>query len=213
MEPYLQKKALTTFYYGLKPKGFLLLGKSETGSTMSELFAREDKASKLYVRKEVPGKLILPPKQVGKQIRRELDDRSTQTEYKGTNFEKAANTLLLNEYTPAGVVVNGVLDIVHFKGDTGNYLQQQTGRPSYNLVKIARPGLAFELRSLLQKAKKNKDRVQKENIPIKVANTTLVVSLEVVPLPNMAEPYFMVLFHAKALEANTVEITAEERER
>ncbi|TXD93685.1 PAS domain S-box protein [Gillisia hiemivivida] len=211
MEPYLQKKALTTFYYGLKPKGFLLLGKSETGSTMSELFASENKASKLYIRKEVPGQLILPPIQVGKKVGRERGDRAAQTEEKGTNFEKAANTLLLNEYTPAGVVVNGVLDIVHFKGDTGNYLQQQTGRPSYNLVKIARPGLAFELRSLLQKAKKNKDRVQKENIPIKVANTTLVVSLEVVQLPNMAEPYFMVLFHAKALEANTVEITAEEK--
>ncbi|WP_026836582.1 CheR family methyltransferase [Gillisia sp. JM1] len=209
MEPYLQKKALTTFYYGLKPKGFLLLGKSETGSTMSELFAREDKASKLYVRKEVPGKLILPPKHVAKKFRPERGDRAAQTKEKGTNFEKAANTLLLNDYTPAGVVVNEVLDIVYFKGDTGNYLQQQTGKPSYNLVKIARSGLAFELRSLLQKAKKNNERVQKENIPIKVVNTTLVVSLEVVPLPNMAEPYFMVLFHAKALGANTVEITAD----
>ncbi|CAM4232265.1 CheR family methyltransferase [Gillisia limnaea] len=213
MEPYLQKKALTTFYYALKPKGFLLLGKSETGSTVSELFASENKASKLYIRKEVPGKLILPPKQVGKQSRRERDDRITQTEDKGTNFEKAANTLLLNEYTPAGVVVNEAMDIVYFKGDTGNYLQQQTGKPSYNLIKIARSGLTFELRSLLQKAKKNNDRVQKENIPIKVVNTTLVVSLEVVPLPNMAEPYFMVLFHTKELEANTVMITAEKENK
>jgi two-component system CheB/CheR fusion protein len=30
MEPYLQKKAMTTFHYALNPKGFLLLGKSET---------------------------------------------------------------------------------------------------------------------------------------------------------------------------------------
>tara|TARA_R100001369_G_scaffold29172_4_gene52737 strand:+ start:226142 stop:230572 length:4431 start_codon:yes stop_codon:yes gene_type:complete len=204
MEPYLQKKALTTFYYALKPKGFLLLGKSETGSTMSELFASENKASKLYIRKEVPGQLILPPKQVGQQFNRERVNRIAQTEDKGTNFEKAANTLLLNEYTPAGVVVNEAMDIVYFKGDTGSYLQQQTGKPSYNLINIARSGLAFELRSLLQKAKKSNERVQKGNIPIKVGNTTLLVSLEVVPLPNMAEPYFMVLFHTKALEVNAV---------
>ena len=39
MEPYLQKKALTTFHYSLNPKGFLLLGKSETTSGVPDLFA------------------------------------------------------------------------------------------------------------------------------------------------------------------------------
>src|SRR5687767_7583720 len=44
MEPYLQKKALTTFHYALNPKGYLLLGKSETSSSVPELFAAAGKS-------------------------------------------------------------------------------------------------------------------------------------------------------------------------
>ncbi|MBC7867076.1 MAG: histidine kinase, partial [Gloeobacteraceae cyanobacterium ES-bin-316] len=56
MEPYLQKKALTTFHYALNPKGFLLLGKSETTGGVPDLFAAEGKNDKLYTRKDVPGR-------------------------------------------------------------------------------------------------------------------------------------------------------------
>lgn len=62
MEPYLQKKALTTFHYALNANGWLLLGKSETVSHVSELFAPSPKADnrsdKLFVRKEGPGRMI-----------------------------------------------------------------------------------------------------------------------------------------------------------
>ena len=38
MEPFLQKKALTTFHYALNEKGYSALGKSETTGSSSELF-------------------------------------------------------------------------------------------------------------------------------------------------------------------------------
>jgi two-component system CheB/CheR fusion protein len=40
MEPYLQKKAMTTFHYALNQKGFLLLGKSETTGGVPDLLLR-----------------------------------------------------------------------------------------------------------------------------------------------------------------------------
>ena len=58
MEPYLQKKALTTFHYSLNPKGFLLLGKSETTSGVPDLFAAAAKNDKLFTRKDVPGRFM-----------------------------------------------------------------------------------------------------------------------------------------------------------
>jgi chemotaxis methyl-accepting protein methylase len=39
MEPYLQKKAMTTFHY-VKSKGFLLLGKSETTGGVRDFLLR-----------------------------------------------------------------------------------------------------------------------------------------------------------------------------
>ena len=57
MEPFLQKKALTTFHYALNEKGYLLLGKSETAGSSSELFLPFGKKEKLYTRKSFPGKI------------------------------------------------------------------------------------------------------------------------------------------------------------
>jgi two-component system CheB/CheR fusion protein len=59
MEPYLQKKALVTFHYSLRPDGFLLLGKSETTGSVSELFTPVEKADKIFLRKNVPNKFML----------------------------------------------------------------------------------------------------------------------------------------------------------
>lgn len=73
-------------------------------------------------------------------------------------FSKAADLVLLRRYTPASVVVNELLDIVQFRGKTGNYLEQTSGKPSFNLLKMAKDGLAFELRNILHKVKKTKRR-------------------------------------------------------
>ena len=40
---------------------------------------------------------------------------------------------MLSRYTPAGVVVNEAMDILHFRGKTGAYLEQSPGKPSHNL--------------------------------------------------------------------------------
>ncbi|MEI9911517.1 MAG: hypothetical protein WDO71_18815 [Bacteroidota bacterium] len=40
-----------------------------------------------------------------------------------TDFQKTADDIMLSKYTPAGVVINEAMDIVHFRGSTGNYLE------------------------------------------------------------------------------------------
>jgi two-component system, chemotaxis family, CheB/CheR fusion protein len=197
MEPYLQKKALTTFHYSLNPKGVLLLGKSETTSIVPDLFASAVKSDKLFSRKDVPGRFIHVVSQRGEQ---ELSpayaspkndpDRSGRTD-----FQKSADDIMLSKYTPAGVVVNEVMDIMHFRGNTGSYLEQSPGKPSHNLLRMAKHGLAFELRNILHKVKKGKVPVIKENIPLQVNDSLRNISIEAIPLPNTIEPYYLILFH------------------
>src|SRR5207247_5680540 len=100
-----------------------------------------------------------------------------------------------NKYTPAGVVVNEAMDILHFRGSTENYLAQAPGKPSHNLLKMAKHGLAFELRNILHKAKKEKAIVIKENIPVKINDRGQKISIEVIPLRNIVDPHYLVLFH------------------
>ena len=194
MEPYLQKKALTTFHYSLNPKGFLLLGKSETTSGVPDLFALAVKNDKLFSRKDVPARFMQVASQRSERTLSHTDD-GTKSENIRTDFQKTADDILLSRYTPAGVVVNEAMDIVNFRGSTGNYLEQSPGKPSHNLLKMAKQGLAFELRNILHKAKKDKISVLKENIPLQINDSLHYISIEAIPLPNTIEPYYLILFH------------------
>lgn len=107
---------------------------------------------------------------------------------------------MLKNHTPVGVIVNEAMDIVQYRGKTGPYLEQTSGKPSHNLMALAVPGLAFELRNILHKAKQGSDEVQKENIPIKINDELHTISIEAIPLPNTIEPHFLILFHDTSSE-------------
>jgi len=194
MELYLQKKALVAFHYALNPNGFLLLGKSEATGGVPELFASSDNKGKVYTRKDSPGKFmhVISPKS-----ERNLDklDNKTNSENMRSDFQKTADDIMLSRYMPAGVVVNEAMDIVQFRGSTSSYLEQTSGKPSHNLMVMAKHGLAFELRSVLHKVKKGKVAVKKENIPVKKDGKLHGITIEGIPLPNTIEPYYLVLFH------------------
>jgi len=201
MEPYLQKKALTTFHYSLNQKGFLLLGKSETISGVPDLFASAAKNDKLFSRKDGPGRFMHIASQ---RIEQNLTytNASPNNDSIRTDFQKTADDIILRKYTPSGVVVNEAMDIVHFRGNTSNYLEQSSGKPSHNLLLMAKKGLAFELRNILHKAKKAKTPVIKENIPLEINEILRNISIEAIPLPNTIEPHYLILFHDNNLISN-----------
>ncbi len=194
MEPYLQKKALTTFHYALNPGGFLLLGKSETSTSVPNLFASASKTDKLFTRKNVPGRFMQVTSQRNEQGSQGIipDPKNKKMH---TGFQKAADDIMLSKYSPAGVVINDEMDIVHFQGNTSSYLEHSSGKPSHNLLKMAKQGLGFELRNILHKAKKDKGPVIKENIPLELNGDIRNISIEAIPLPDTIEPYYLILFH------------------
>ena len=194
MESYLQKKALTTFHYALNPNGFLLLGRSETVGGVPDLFKSAAKNDKLYTRKDAPGR-FMPIVNQQKKVTADSANVNVSTEPMRTDFQKTADDIILSKYTPVGVVVNEALDIVHFRGATSNYLEQLSGKPSHNLLLMAKDGLAFELRNVLHKAKKDKVPVTKENVPVTINGSLSTISIEAVPLPNTIEPHYLILFH------------------
>ena len=62
LDLFLQKKALNAFHYGLKPHGFLFLGKSETTNQVVNLFEPILKNHKIFARKNtVDTFLPMPP--------------------------------------------------------------------------------------------------------------------------------------------------------
>ncbi len=194
MDAFLQKKALTTFHYALKEDGFLLLGKSESTSPASELFASRDKHEKIYSPKPVPRRFMPATTERGEKYLALKNKKTYLQQADRTDFRKVAEEILLSRFTPAGVIVNEHMDIVYIHGTIAPYLEPTQGTPTFNLLKMAREGLAFELRNALHKARSNGESVIKENVPVKIGAESIMVTIEIVPLPNAVEPHHLVLF-------------------
>lgn len=199
MDVVLQRRALATFHYALKPKGFMILGKSETTGPVSELFTTYNKSEKIYRGKNLPGKFrpmvtqsnsrnYVPQKRSNDSL---VEDNRTTARL---DFRKNAESILLAEYTPAAVVVNEHLDIVYIHGKIAPYLQPSSGTPTFNVLKMAHEGLAFELRNAIHKAKTGNKTVLKDAIKIKENGGQQSVSIEVVALKPADEPHYLILF-------------------
>ncbi len=211
MDPFLQQKALATFHYALKEKGFLVLGKSETTGASSDLFIPLARHEKIYSRRPVPGRFMHVATErkeealVLKNIPSQRAGKTLRTEATQTDFRKSAEALLLAKYTPTGVVVNELLDIVHIHGIIAPYLEPPPGKPNFNLIKMAREGLAFELRNAIHKAKTNQETVIKKGIPIGNSGKQSLVTIEIIPLTSTVEAHYLILFSRTILPAATEE--------
>lgn len=205
LEPFLQKKALTTFHYSLKENGFLILGKSETAGQASELYNTFDKTNKFYTRKAVKGNFLHVLADRNDGFIKGVNNKIDRSESNKDDFQKSGDNVLLAKYVPPGVIVNEEMDIVQFRGATGMWLEPSPGKPSSNLLKMAREGLAFELRNLLHNVKKSKEALVKENIPLQFAGREHLVTIEAIPLPDTIERYFLVLFKGTPLPVDTTE--------
>lgn len=192
-----QKRVLTTFHYSLKPTGYLLLGTSETPGGAADLFNRADTKIKLYTRKLVPARL---PLEFAMNSSTTTETRVVRQEEIGDisndfDLQKEADRLVLARYSPAGVIVNADEEVLHFRGQTGAYLEPGPGRASLNLLKMAHPGLRAELRTALQQAKKLSVSQSKSDIPLNEPERERRVRIDVAPFrPASGESYFLVLF-------------------
>ncbi|TCD00252.1 PAS domain S-box protein [Pedobacter frigidisoli] len=202
-----QKKAMNTFHYALNDDGFLMLGKSETISQSANLFTGVNKKYKIFSRKINSGVRIFP--QLSQRFANQtLAEKNIPTENKKTkhqsnnstmqqlnNVDSAIDTVLLSEFMPSSVAINHQMEIVQFRGATELFLTHPKGKANLNILKMARPEIAFELRTAIAKAIKTKKRMYKGGIEIKTDAAVKIISVEVVPLKIQSdEPLLLILF-------------------
>ncbi|HLI92122.1 MAG TPA: CheR family methyltransferase, partial [Puia sp.] len=193
METFLQKKALTTFHYALNENGYLLLGHSETSAPAADLFIPSGKGEKLYLRKNVSGKFLHLSSDRNESKSKD-NAYAVKKEPGRDDFQWTADQIVIERYSPPGVVVNEEMDIVQIRGLTGDWLEPSPGKPSLNVLKMVRQGLAFELRNALHKAKSDNKPAVKQGIPLLSREKQQLVTIEVIPLLNTVERYYLVLF-------------------
>ena len=177
----LQERLIPTFHYALKPTGFLRLGPSESVGRFTNLFSTVDKKHKIYARKGGPsgqpgfGRTARDPIAVSAGGLPEAGGAAA-------GIEREVDRLILGRYAPAGVVVNGDMEIVQFRGQTGPYLEATPGAASLNLFKMAREGLTSALRQAVRRAATSGGPVKAEGLRVKANEGIREVGLEVIPI-------------------------------
>lgn len=217
LEPMLQKKVMTTFHYSLTNQGYLVLGKSETIGASANLFSQLDKKHKIYAKKkDAASKAFFELTFKGPEGEKETKPLTTRKMKNEENdLDKMVDRLLLKKFTPASVVVNQDLEIVQFRGSTGLFLEPTPGKASLNLLKMARPGLGFELRNLVNKAAKSGEAETKTWEETAGDTRVKKITLEAVPVKHQhesIEKYFLVAFTENVVDAKEIPVSDQSKD-
>jgi two-component system CheB/CheR fusion protein len=208
MDQELHRKLIPLFHYALNPGGFLFLGTSESVGDRVELFVTLNRAAKLYQRKDdgIPQRVLLdrflPLLTMGGDTLRPAGKAAGDS---GAQFRQLTERTLMQQYAPAGALVNDRGDILYLHGRTGQYLEPAPGEAGLNILKMARQGLRPGLTTALRKAAAKREPVFHPGLRVKTNGDFSSVNLRIQPvIPDPAEqPLFLVILeHAPEAPEN-----------
>lgn len=173
-----QKQVIPVFHYALRAGGFLFLGSSEHATQRADLFEPLDKKHRIFRRLDLPARpTIFPvPYQPGAGQRAARLDLAS-AKFRSPSLVALGQSVLLDQYAPAHIIVNRQGDVLHFSVRTGKYLEPPYGSPSRNLLAMVRPGLALPLRSVLHEAMEGGPAVRRDDVVVQTEAGPQTISL------------------------------------
>jgi len=196
MDAELQKKLLGLFYYSLNNDGYMVLGSAESLGTQSHFFATVDNKLKIFKRSltSLSPVLIDFPSSFARNKQSSLENQKPVTS--SQNIQTLANDLLLQHFSPPGVLVNEKGDIIYISGRTGKYLEPAVGKANMNIFAMLRDGLRNEFPSAFRQALMKKEPVVLRNIKVGTNGGTqnIKVNIQWLAKPEPLKGMVMVIF-------------------
>ncbi|HUG98132.1 MAG TPA: chemotaxis protein CheB [Gammaproteobacteria bacterium] len=199
----LQRRLVPLFHYSLRPGGVLLLGSAETVGRSNGLFTPINSKLRTYLREDnataVGLDFPVQPRRPRPAATKEIYvSPPTSTSTATTkSLQQAADRVLLQEYSPAAVVVGSQGDIVYISGRTGKYLEPAAGKANWNFHAMVREGLRARLADALHQAATQKEEVHLRGLKVQTSTgETQTVDVTVQALQDSAalKDTFMVVF-------------------
>ena len=206
----LQKKLLPLFHYTIKPGGILMLGSAESIGNFTDLFEPIEAKARLFRRCSSPPRafeLEFPTRHFSTKTELLMD---AKPEPATINLQNLADQLLLQQFSPAAVLVTATGDLVYISGRTGKYLEPAAGKVNWNIHAMAREGLRHELALALPRALRSGERVVCRNLSVANNGSTQVVDMTVQPIdePVALRGMAMVLFADVATTPPVLDVPA-----
>jgi signal transduction histidine kinase/ActR/RegA family two-component response regulator len=104
--------------------------------------------------------------------------------------------LLLERFSPSGVLVDENFNVLQFRGRTGLYFEVPPGEPTTSVLRMSREGLLPDLREALEEVRSSHAAVRRERVRVRRNGAFHEVTLEVSPVEPAegGQRCFLVLF-------------------
>ena len=191
----MQARLLPIFHYALLESGYLLLGPSENVTRHANLFSVINKGCRIFKRQS-QARRRLPEFPLTAGVPKERRVPSAHLTPQAGGPRDLAEQLLLEQYSPAYVVINADGDVLYASARTGKYLELPAGPPIANVYSMARSDLRLELRAVVHKASHTGRPAVQTNITIGTNGGQQTLNLIVQPIRNdgMETTLSMVVF-------------------
>jgi two-component system CheB/CheR fusion protein len=202
MDSTLQKKLIPMFHYTLNPGGSLFLGESESVGPFSDLFTPVDARHKIFKRKPVNAGYE-PDMEVGDYPRAEPARKDkAQAKKRQQVIGEIAEKVILRDYSLPCVLVDEDYSVVYFNGDVNRYLIQPGGKPTFNILLMARPEIHYRLNLLLKQAFHERHMAMEKDVQVRVNDHYVDTDITVRPInePAVGKNLLLVVFQPKRKE-------------
>lgn len=196
LDPELQKKILGLFYYSLNTKGIMLLGGSETVGTLNHLFRTEDSKLKIYKRHmdALVNDLFSFPSSFSRSKPETIERNSETTP--PPNLQTLAEHILIQQFSPAGLLVNEEGDILYISGRTGKYLEPASGKANLNVFAMLREGIRKEFPVAFNQAIRKRGLIVLRNVKVGTngSSQSLNVNIQWIEKPEPLKGLLLIVF-------------------
>ena len=174
----MQRKALASFHFALKVGGTLLLGPSESPASLGDEFAVVDGRWKLF--RKVRDSRILPEVRGASPLRLESPVSPRRPAEDGR--VSRSRELLLQEYGPPSLLVDGDLRLLHTFNAASELLTPKDGHPSLNLLDLVDGELRAVLAASIRRAQRDRAPVSLDGVSVTTAKGRRQVRVVVRPV-------------------------------
>ncbi|MDR6943176.1 CheR family methyltransferase [Mucilaginibacter pocheonensis] len=185
----LQKKILPLFHYSLMPKGLMFMGPAETIGSFGSLFKTIDGKWKLFEKQEAvagTGKMIDFPFNVSNPAGRLFKNETMQKSLKKNDLSDIFGKILIENYTPAALLINEKGDILYINGKPGKFLELSSGEGVMNIHRMAREELKYALGNAIRQVFIHKGQITLPEIKLTDGLQGRLVNVEVSYLEGTA---------------------------
>lgn len=192
----LQKKLLGLFYFSMNRNGILVLGGSETLGTQSHLFKAIDSKQKVFKRSEASVSPDLSDFPISFTPPNQSQTEDPAPVHPHQNIQSLADELLLQKFSPIGVLVTETGDVIYTSGRTGKYLEPAVGKANLNIFAMLQEGLKSEFPVAFRRVvtKHSSEVLHQLKVGVAEAPQTIDLHIQWIDSPGLLKGTVMVIF-------------------